>query len=147
MDQITIDKCPYCSSENIEVESSEWAKNNGTPYHCKDCDCYFDEEEVVREDLRRKISCILMDTDEDNQMKCDITIEPEDTSGLGSALWPTIDRCYQIPGEGTIWFHIEGHIDPRNWEDVYINFDDIDTKDLQYIYEQLFTQQRANEQL
>lgn len=135
-----IERCPYCGSEDFIQEDSEFARSNGTPYHCNECDCWFDEEEIMREDIRHKISAILMDTNEDNQMKCYIAIEPEDTRGLGSAYWPTVDSCFQVPGEGTIWFHFEGEDDFTTGEKNYKNFDDIDTKDLQVIYNELSEQ-------
>ena len=136
-----IEVCPYCGSDNWTVENSKFAIDNDTPYHCNECDRWFDEDTVIREEIRHKISALLMDTDEDNQMKCYIAIEPEDSAGIGSAYWPIVDSCYQEPCEGTIWFHFEG-----DWESLdtmekhYTNFDEIDTKDLEVILEELSEQ-------
>ena len=79
-----------------------------------------------------------MDTDEDNQMECKIVIEPEDSCALSTLQMPTIDSCFQEPSEGIIWFHFEGHYtNTDTMEKEYTNFDDIDTKDLKVILDEL----------
>lgn len=126
--------CPYCGSENWEWMGNEYEPQK---YHCHECDWWFGDDDVTREDIRHKISAILMDTDEDNQMKCEICIENKEACGLSTLEMDWIDSCFQIPGDGTIWFHYHGYDNFITGEKEYKNFDDIDTKDLQTILEEL----------
>ena len=127
--------CPYCGSKNFKWVGNAFSENNKTPYHCHECDCWFNEEIVIREDIRHKMSALLMDTDESNQMECKIQIEPSESCGLSTLHMPIIDHCYQMPCEGTLWFHVDGCVENEG----YINFDDIDTHDLKTILEKLQT--------
>lgn len=115
--------CPYCQSTRI--------RENDERYHCLDCDCLFDEDDIVRERIRHGVSHLLIDTDEDNQAVCDIRILHEDGHTLH------IDRCYQIPGDGTIWLHVS------NGEQDYINFDDVSTEGLETLLSELTKVKRA----
>lgn len=83
-----------------------------------------------REDLRHKLSAILMDTSEANPMKCNITIGEEEAQGLSSLELPTVIDAFQQPSEGIIWFTLEGYTEP-------IEFDDMNTKDLEIILTEL----------
>ncbi len=126
--------CPYCGSENWEWMGDEYSPQVN---HCHECDRWFGDDDIVREDLRHKISAILMDTDEDSQIKCEIALEPEDSCGISTLEMPVVDSCYQEPCEGRIWFHINGCADVATEEKQYLNFDDIPTKDLMAILEKL----------
>jgi hypothetical protein len=84
-------------------------------------------DSIRHEDLRHEISHILTDTDEDRQIECNIPILD------GKA---TVVSAYQIPGDGTIWFRVEGDF-PTKDEDGYANLDDICTADLETIFEVL----------
>ena len=126
--------CPYCGSENIERIGDAFEEDNKTPYHCHECNSLFGEEDITRENIRHKLSAILMDTNENSQMKCEIVIEPEDSCGLSTLQMPIIDSCFQEPCEGTIWFHFKGHYaNLDTLEKEYANFDDIETKALKVI--------------
>ena len=130
--------CPYCGSENIEWVGDAFEPSNATPYHCHECDKFFGKEDTEREDIRHKISAILMDTDEQHPKKCDIVIEDEEACGLSTLQMPHIDECFQEPSEGIIWFHFEGHyknIDTseKEWTDI----DDLDISTLRVILENL----------
>lgn len=81
------------------------------------------------EDYRHKISALLMDTDEEHPIECDITIGEDYSCGLSSLEMPCITKCFQQPGEGIIWFYLDG----KDW----VAFDDIDVRDLYEIYTEL----------
>lgn len=74
-----------------------------------------------REILRRHFSALLMNTDNEHHLKCNITIE-DDAMGLSTLQMPKVIGVFQEPTEGIIWFYIEG--------DCLVEFDDIETNDL-----------------
>lgn len=127
--------CPYCGSKTISETFFDrpcWI--------CEDCQCLFDEEDAEREDIRHKVSTILMDTDEEHPMECDIIVGEWEAQGLSSLELPNIVKCYQVPGDGTIWFHEYGAIEfDENGEkkERWMNFDDFDILDLRAILEGL----------
>lgn len=78
---------------------------------------------MTREQLRHRLSAILMDTDEQHPIKCNITIGEEEAMGISSLELPTVTSTFQLPSEGIIYFNIEGLKEP-------VEFDDIHKKDL-----------------
>lgn len=86
-----------------------------------------------REQLRRELSAILMDTCEEKQMACRITIGESEACGLSSLEMPTVVSAFQLPTEGVIYFQIEGVAEP-------MEFDDIPTHDLRVILNELSNQ-------
>lgn len=120
--------CPYCGSENNEYLGDE--DTGYMVWECHDCKHLFEPDDIVREPLRHQIAHILIDTDEDNQTECRIAIT-KDFHGLEKTV---IDRCYQIPGDGTLWFHIQ-NLD--NSDEGYMNFDELDTYDIKTIAKSL----------
>ena len=114
--------CPYCGSEKYEL--SEDGR-----YHCLECDMLFDDEDIKWQDLRHQISHYLIDTDEEhpvvfgpNEMPIIGESWPE-TYGLSTLDMPHLDRIFQIPGDGTIWYHFEGEYEKRDptglrWRDI-----------------------------
>lgn len=121
--------CPFCGCESVSDYENRFI--------CDECERLFDEEDIVREEIRHKISAILMDTDEENQMKCEICIENDEACGLSTLEMDWIDSCFQVPCEGTIWFHYQGYDNFITGEKNYKNFDEIDTKDLKIILDGL----------
>ena len=115
--------CPYCGSDNVREltwdEKNELVREYGqsSDYICGDCEYLFDEEDIVWEGLRHEISHRLTDTDEKQPIVFggdDMPIIGEDnaeTHGLSTLEMPHIDKIFQIPGDGTIWFHVEGEYD------------------------------------
>lgn len=83
-----------------------------------------------REQLRRKLSAILMDTSEESPMKCEIIIGESEACGLSTLEMPTVVSVFQMPTEGIIYFQIEGMDEP-------MEFDDIPTQDLCTILNEL----------
>jgi len=77
----------------------------------------------TREELRRKLSAILMDTDEQHPMECNVLIGESEAQGLSSLELPVVISAFQQPSEGIIWFNIEYCKDP-------IEFDDMNLEDI-----------------
>ena len=126
--------CPYCGSDDVELEKTH------DRYHCRECDWLFDEEDIEREGIRHRISLLLYGTDEEHPMECDVVVGEEEAQGLSTLLLPHVIKCFQVPGDGTIWFHIHGHITHNpdgTSEEVWTNFDDFSTSDLRAILEGL----------
>lgn len=69
------------------------------------------------EELRHKMSALLMDTSEEKPIECWIPIEPEGTFGLSTNDMLKVGRVFQQPSEGIIWLRLLG-------DDDYIEFDD-----------------------
>lgn len=109
--------CPYCGSEKITTE--------GDRYHCTECDWLFDDDDIIREDLRHKISAHLMGTTEESPRELDITIGESDAVGLSSLELPQVVGAFH-DYEAVIWFNVYGVEEP-------IEFDNMQTEDLQKI--------------
>lgn len=77
----------------------------------------------TREKLRRRLSAILMDTDEQHPLECNILIGESEAQGLSSLELPLVTSVFQQPSEGIIWFNIYGCKDP-------IEFDDMNLEDI-----------------
>ena len=113
--------CPYCGSRNWHHYSNR--------YVCEDCDCLFDEKDIIWQELRHEISHHLIDTDEEHPIVFAANNQPiigenwPETFGLSTNDMFHCDRIFQIPGEGTIWFHIDGEYDETDptglkWHDL-----------------------------
>lgn len=61
-----------------------------------------------KERLRKEISKFLIDTNEQHPLKCSITIGQDEAVGLSTSKIPTICELFQIPGEGIIYYKLEG---------------------------------------
>ena len=115
--------CPYCESSEIRL----WYGRN---FHCLHCGGVFDGDDIVREGLRHTISPILNGTSEDNPMPLNAVIGEGEAQGLSGLELPEVVSAFEIEGEGTIWFNIDGCAEP-------MNFDDLDTPDLMVIWDEL----------
>ena len=78
---------------------------------------------MKREDLRHKLSAILMDTDEQHPLECNVLIGESKAQGLSSLELPLVTSVFQQPSEGIIWFNIYGCKYP-------IEFDDMNLEDI-----------------
>lgn len=92
-----------------------------------------------KEQLRRKFSALLIDTDEKHPIECYIPIGEDEACGLSSLELPTITEVFQEPSEGIIWFKFYGQILNNNGEtsDNLVEFDSLELKDLQTVYKEL----------
>lgn len=138
--------CPYCGSDNVREltwdEKNELVREYGqsSDYICEDCEYLFDEDDIVWEELRHEISHRLIDTDEKRPIVFSADNMPiigennMETNGLSTLEMLHIDRIFQIPGDGTIWFHIDGEYDESDvtglmWHDIdendYLNIEDL----------------------
>ena len=75
-----------------------------------------------REVLRRHFSALLMNTNNENHLKCNIIINTDEAVGLSTLQMLKVIGCFQDPIEGIICFYIEGNC--------VIEFDDMATNDL-----------------
>ena len=75
-----------------------------------------------REILRRHFSALLMNTNNENHLKCNIIIGENDAMGLNTLQMPRVIGAFQDEKEGIIYFYIEG--------DCIVEFDDMGTNDL-----------------
>lgn len=77
---------------------------------------------IDREILRRHFSALLMETDNENLLECNIIIGENEAMGLSTLQMPKVIGVFQDSKEGIIYFYIEGNC--------IIEFDDMDTNDL-----------------
>lgn len=75
------------------------------------------------EEIRHKLSAILINTDENNPLKCDIYIGEEESQGLSTLQMTHIIEIFQLPKEGIIYFKLEGYSD-------FLEFDELSKSDL-----------------
>ncbi len=117
-------KCPYCESKNLEIAEDGL-------YHCKDCDRLFNDEDITREDLRHKISCLLNGTSEEKPAEIffNLPSAEEEAQGLSSLEIPAIEKIFEMEGEGTMWYHISGERED-NGEDTWHDIDELPIKDM-----------------
>lgn len=111
--------CPFCENENTELDMTEQR------FHCKQCDSLFDEEDIVREDLRHHLSRILHKTDEQHPLPCGARIGEGEACGLSTLELPEVISCFQ-QNDGTIWVNIYGCEEPQD-------IDDLPTEDIRTI--------------
>ena len=145
--------CPYCGSENVREltpdEKNELVREYGqsSDYKCDDCDWLFDQDDIRWQELRRAISHHLIDTDEEHPIiftpngEAVIGEDWDETVGLSTLEMLHCDRIFQIPGDGTIWIHIDGEYDPNDptglvWHDIEEE-DFLDQHDLEEILDAL----------
>ena len=82
------------------------------------------------ETIRRKLSALLIHTDEKHPIECDIQIGESESMGLSTLLLPVVTAVFMQPDEGIIWFKIEGAHE-------LMEFDDMSIDDLIHIYQEL----------
>ena len=87
-------------------------------------------EAELRQDLRRALSAILMDTDEEHPLETYIAVELRGTYGISTLEMPHIVQMWQHPTEGYLYFQEEGM-------DYPLDFEDYDTQNLINIFEEL----------
>ena len=88
-----------------------------------------DAENILRENLRRKYSEMLMDTDEEHPMECGIECS-FGAFGLSSLYLPTCTSIWQHHSEGWIYFNFDDNSAP-------MDFDEMPTKELINILKQM----------
>ena len=127
--------CPYCGSGNVREltpdEKNELVREYGwsSNYKCDDCDWLFSEGDIKWQELRHAISHHLIDTDEVHPIiftpngEAIIGEDWDETVGLSTLEMYHCDRIFQIPGDGTIWIHLDGEYDENDptgllWHDI-----------------------------
>jgi hypothetical protein len=83
-----------------------------------------------REEMRKKMSALLMDTNEKEGLLLDVVIGESEAEGLGYSTndLPRVRAAFQLPSEGIIYFVIYGADEP-------MEFDDMNDDDLEALYE------------
>ena len=79
-----------------------------------------------RENIRKQLSAILMDTNEEHPLDCNIMIGEDEAMGLSTLQIPEIYQLFQQPTEGIIWTVINGYQQP-------VEFDNLTDFDIQQI--------------
>ena len=113
--------CPYCGSRHFHQV--------GERYACDECQWLFDEDDIRWQELRHEISRRLIDTDEEHPVVFGdnnyvvIGENWDETVGLSTNDMFHCDRIFQVPGDGTIWLHIDGEYDEQDptglkWHDI-----------------------------
>lgn len=80
-------------------------------------------EEIRRAQVRAILSHLLMDTDEEHPLRLPddevivIRERNHESVGLSSNDLPKIDALFQMPGDGTLWFHVHG-TEKDAWTDI-----------------------------
>jgi hypothetical protein len=134
--------CPWCGSAQTEHVDDTAPEGDG--FRCSGCGRHFDRDDFQREPLRRRISSLLDGTDESHPLRCSVTIGEDEACGLSSLELPEVVSAFQVPGEGTIWFHIYGDNDPETGKERYTAFDDLSLSDIRAIQSGLIEQQSAH---
>ena len=109
--------CPYCGSNDIFW--SGWPENC---YYCTDCWKDFFEEDAMYEDVRHELSALIMDTDEQHPLKCEITIGNREAQGLSTLEMPVIIGIFH-DFDACIWFNVYGVDEPMEFDDFM--YDDV----------------------
>ena len=72
--------------------------------------------ETPVEQYRHELSAILMDTDEQHPLKCDVLIGEAVGNVLSSLKLPRVVSAYQLPSEGMMYFNFEGADEPLEFD-------------------------------
>ena len=127
--------CPFCGSERVHLDKEEDAFNPYAVYECEECERLFDKEDIERECLRHQISCLLDGTSENEPKEIYFMIPSaeEEACGLSSLEIPHIDKVFELEGEGTMWYHIDGEYENpfrKRGEEAILLWHDIDELEL-----------------
>lgn len=122
MDNSAKIECPFCRGHKVSINPDWIGTNDGVigrelKYVCGECGAFFDGWDIFREDIRRKMSALLMETSEERRMDVNIIINGQRISQL----WQTLD--------GIIY---------TNYGGMAVEFDDFDTDEVADILRQLY---------
>ena len=81
------------------------------------------DEDTMREMLRNYFSRNLMDTNQDNIIKCEFPLDSEESFGLSTLQMPWVKGMWQHQSEGYIMFVFEG-------DDYELEMDDLSVYEL-----------------
>lgn len=149
-----IKECPYCKSKNFEHmgENDYW---NGMPWHCHECDQWFDEDVCEHERCWHQISALLNGTSEEKPFifRKEYVVLPSvdrESQGLSELEKPNIEKIFQMEGDGTMFYHFEGAVTTDHvgnavpaWEDMH----ELDTEDLKALLACIESERRPAEPL
>lgn len=131
----TISVCPYCGSERVHFSKGEDAFNPYDVYECEECERLFDKEDMEREEIRHQVSALLNGTSEESPREIYFMIPSaeEEACGLSALEIPHIDKVFELEGEGTMWYHIDGEYENpfrKRGEEARLLWHDIDELEL-----------------
>lgn len=118
--------CPFCGSKNtIDVQTATW--------HCRDCDRFFDINDMILEPVRHRISAVLSAnySTEENPFPCGMVLGEmyPDAQGTSTLEMPHLKSIFMTQ-DGIIYFNIEEYSEP-------IEFDGMCLEDLVNIAEEI----------
>lgn len=125
-------KCPWCESEKLHI----YEKHNPYDYYeCEECGRIFDKEDMEREEIRHQVSALLNGTSEESPREIYFMIPSaeEEACGLSSLEIPHIDKVFEMEGDGTMWYHIDGEYENpfrKRGEEAILLWHDIDELEL-----------------
>lgn len=132
-----METCPYCGSKNFEHmgDNDYW---NGRPWHCHECDSWFNEDDCLHQLYWENISCLLNGTSIEQPLVLKETyILPsveDESQGLSESEKLQIDMVHQIEGDGKMFYHFEHTPNTDEyWYDMY----ELSTEDLKGLLEHL----------
>ena len=96
--------CPFCSSSSTEEVVTG-------VYHCKECDCRFDINDIILEPIRHRISAILFanHTTEKNPLPCELELGEwcvDFGDGKLNYIHPTLVSIFETD-DGVICFNLK----------------------------------------
>lgn len=109
-----IDICPYCGGNNIQYS------DRSEHYYCYGCGNIFNDKDAEFEDIRHQLSALIMDTTEENPLKCEVVVGEDDACGLSSLELPLVVGIFQ-DCYACIWVNIYGMAEPMNFDDLTLN--------------------------
>ena len=116
-------------------ENDYW---NGMPWHCHECDCWFNEDDYEHQLYWENISCLLNGTSIEEPLVLNETyILPSveiESQGLSESEKLSIDMVHQIDGDGKMYYHFEH---TPNEDEYWLDMYELSTEDLKGLLKHL----------
>ena len=124
MDNSAKIECLFCRGLKVSINPDWIGTNDGVigrelKYVCGECGAFFDGWDIIREDIRRRMSALLSETSEEKRM--DVEIVSNINGQRITQLWQTED--------GIIY---------AKWGGLAVEFDEFDTDEMEEILRQLY---------
>lgn len=87
----------------VVIRDDDTDSGSSLTWRCRSLlDIHAEDEAVKRETLRRRLSVLLNESDEDHPVPVKIGVHEGEHDG------DSVFGIFQVPGEGTIWFNLDG---------------------------------------
>lgn len=97
----------------IVVRGDDCGNGSSLTWRCRNfLDIHAEDEEVKRETLRRRLSVLLDGSDEDHPVPVAFDIREGEHDG------DSVCGVFQIPGDGTIWFNLDGFDESVDYDEM-----------------------------